>query len=154
MRDRYMSVANSKLRTFPTGLSLEQERSRAIVCPWCHMLVFWNTRAIHRRTGKPMLCDAVLGGPQFNQGHYCSILFEKRKEQRYLQESLDNFVASVRPSTAIIILGEEGIKEEGEEDGNDKDKNKKKIITINENVSFVIKKKKEKKKNKESSSSL
>lgn len=49
------------------------------------MSVFWNTRAIHQKTGKPMLCDAVNGGPEFNQGHYCAILFEQRQEERYLR---------------------------------------------------------------------
>ncbi len=123
----------------PQSYTLEQDLARAIPCRYCGMLVFWNSHCIFRRTGKPMLVDAVAGAPTFKQNHNCAIWAQEKEEQKYLQESLDNFIASVRPSTAIAILGSE------EECVNNNNNNNSKIV-INENISFMIKKKKEEKK--------
>jgi predicted RNA-binding Zn-ribbon protein involved in translation (DUF1610 family) len=124
------SRTNNNRRRSSLGLTLEQELAQSFACPHCGMEVYWNQRAIHRRTGKPMVCDAVNGGPEYNQGHYCAILFEQRKEKEYLQRSWEDFCVSVKPSTLIALYGEDRQK-----------------VSISENITFkVINKNKKKKK--------
>jgi hypothetical protein len=65
---------NNYNNRFPQGLTLQQELARAIECPYCGILVFWNTRCIFRRTGKPMLCYLFLLLFKQRVGGYCCLL--------------------------------------------------------------------------------
>ncbi len=124
---------SSILNRFPQGLSLQQELDQSFPCPYCGTEVYWNQRAIHRKTGRQMICDAINGGPHYNQGHYCSILFELRQREKYERESLNNFIASVRPTTLQALLSDK-LDER---------------VSVGEQVNIVFKiKKEEKKKNK------
>jgi hypothetical protein len=68
------------------------------------MKVFWNTRFINPKIGKPTLCNAR-GEEDLDIAHECSIQRHLHKLEREEEEARLNFIASVKPSAAAAILG-------------------------------------------------
>jgi hypothetical protein len=68
------------------------------------MKVFWNTGLPNPRKGKPPLRNAK-GDEELDIAQVCSVQRHLNRLEREEQEEGLKFIASVKPETAVTILG-------------------------------------------------